>query len=298
MDIQLRWIASTSASGYHAADALMAGRRLADVDLAAALAEPSASLATALDDSAVDRQQFMRHLLPLSAGIHVCRELAQVALTKTIGRARQEDVIDRVVGPLSEIQRAAASAKPGLTDELTLRGEPLRMQWEARGSGLLKETARLTDPAVMVAAADVVLVFPATGGGGRAHLAYNSVRIEAVLADRVPGLPEVLRLGWLLSMLNLDLPTLGERIGLRRLRQIAPLAMLPAVLMAAEIVELARYDEATLQMALAAWQNDLPPAVAGDSETALRTIRDWWQTHTEGGAGFSVALAALDQMIA
>ena len=52
----------------------------------------------------------------------------------------------------------------------------------------------------------MILVQPVLGGAGAAHWLYNSVHIEAVLANPVAELPEVVRLGWLLAQLNFDLP--------------------------------------------------------------------------------------------
>ena len=51
----------------------------------------------------------------------------------------------------------------------------------------------------MLPQCDVLLIHPALGGAGEAHLAYNSVRIEAVLANPNADLPEVVRLAWLIA---------------------------------------------------------------------------------------------------
>ncbi len=297
MNVNVRWIASSHATCYHAAAAILAGQRLVYNDLAGALAEPVASLASALHDSGIGQDEFFQHLVPLAAGISNDRRLAEVALTKTIGRQRQQQAIDRVVGPLANLQRASTAALSGLGEKLALRAEPLRMQWEARGRGLLKEVARLTDPDILIEEADVVLVHPVLGGSGRAHLEYNSVRIEAMLADPNAELPEVLRLGWLLSMLNLDLPRYSERMGMRRLMEVAPLAMLPVVLSAAEPVELARFDEPSLRKAIQAWQCDLPTTWSGRSDSIAEPLGNWWRTYLDGGAVFSVAVGALDQLL-
>ena len=97
-------------------------------------------------------------------------------------------------------------AFPNLLDDLSLRLLPLREQWEVHGPLLLQNMARWTDPRVVVAEARIVLVHPALGGGGAAHIPFNNVHIEAVLTNPVPELPENLRLVWLLAQLSLDLP--------------------------------------------------------------------------------------------
>src|SRR5690606_23019649 len=97
-------------------------------------------------------------------------------------------------------------------EELELRSAPLREQWEARGGGLLATLARLTTAGLVPEMADVILVHPVLGGGGAAHWQYNSVQFEAVLANPLAELPEVLRLGWLLAQLNFDLPLYEDHL--------------------------------------------------------------------------------------
>ena len=74
---------------------------------------------------------------------------------------------------------------------------------------------------------------------------------------------------------------------------IAPLATLPLVLAAAEEVELSQLEHSTLGMALECWHlpTDLPEDV---EERLLR----WWHTYSEGSTRWTVALTALDQMLA
>ena len=171
---------------------------------------------------------------------------------------------------------------------MELRSEPLREQWEARGPGLMANVARLIGDEV-VAEADVILVQPALGGGGAAYPKYNSVSMEAVLANPIAELPEVVRLGWLLAQLNLDLPRYEEVLPRDRLLDVGPLAMIPPLLAAAQDVELAHLDEATLGTALAAWR--VPPA----DPTKLI---DWWETCQSSSFSWAVALGALDRMLA
>src|SRR5262249_29629876 len=141
---------------------------------------------------------------PLSAGIESNRELAEVLLRKTCGLAAVLAHRDRLANSIADVERVFRQRFPECADELVLRGRPLEVQWEARGPGLLKQLAELTAPELLVEQAEVVLVQPAYGGGGEAYLSYNAVHVEALLANPVSELPEVLRLGWLLAQLNLD----------------------------------------------------------------------------------------------
>ena len=86
--------------------------------------------------------------------------------------------------------------------------------------------------------ADVLVVQPMLGGGGGTHAMYNAVSIEVVLANPLDDLPEVVRLAWLLSALNLDLPRYSDLVPFERLAVIGRLAMIPLVVEAARQVEL------------------------------------------------------------
>lgn len=67
------------------------------------------------------------------------------------------------------ISNAMQRAIPNLQQELELRVRPLKEQWEARGPGLLKTFANLTEESLLVEEAKVLLVHPVLGGGGEAH---------------------------------------------------------------------------------------------------------------------------------
>lgn len=140
--------------------------------------------------------------------------------------------------------------------------------------------------------ATVILVLPISAGRGTAHLSYNTLRLEAVLYDPNPQLPEVARLGWLISQLNLDLPKYSEQIEPSRVPLVARLATLPAILYAAEEVELIRPGTVTLANALQLWQ----VTHAGHEELA-KIVARWWQTQETQQAPCQVALAGLDRML-
>ncbi len=247
MPTNLRWLMSVSASCFHAAAAQDAGRTLVEPKLAAALAPGVESLGVVFDAGGVARQRFFGHVVPLSAGIENNRELALLAWRKAMAVTPEDATLSHLAAAMAALKHAFGGELPGLLDQLELRTAPLVEQWEARGPGLLSSVDRLTEAGLVAEQADVILVYPALGGGGQAHLPYNSVRIEAVLANPHAELPEVVRLAWLVSQLSLDLPKYSEKVDPSRLARVAALAMMPPVLSAAEQVELARYDDATLR---------------------------------------------------
>ena len=289
----LRWLVSLSASCFYAAEAVLRGRGPGDSDLAAAVAEPAAALAKEIDYAALPAERFWQHLVPLSARIDSNRQLAEVALAKTVRMdQRTRSMIAPLATRIAEVEAAVLRECPGLLDELAARWEPLRGQWDLRGPGLLAGVARLTDERVVVPGADAVLVWPVLGGGGRANLSYNSVLIEAVQGDPVAGLPEVVRLAWLVAQLNADLPIFSELIHPDRVPLVAAAAMLPPVLTAAEELELARCDGPTVRAALEVAEGEFPQW-ADPAEALL----EWWQTYLNSRPAWDVALAALDRML-
>lgn len=135
------------------------------------------------------------------------------------------------------------------------------------------------------------LLYPALGGAGSAHLPYNTVRIEAVDAES-PRLPEFVRLGWLLSQLNVDLPMFSEPIPADRRSPLAGLAMLPAMLFAAWELDLLPRDPDLPALAVQSW-------LAGrfQAEALAPTLESWWQSYQEMRPRWQVALSALDAML-
>jgi hypothetical protein len=158
--------------------------------------------------------------------------------------------------------------------------------------------AGYTSKDLIVPQCRVLLVQPLFAGGGAAHLDYNAVHLEAMLVNADERLPEVVRLAWLVAQLNHDLPKYSERIPHDRLATIGGLAMLPATLLAAEELGLARFDRATRLAAVHQW---LSPAfhevLWSDQEQLVTVIENWWEVCAAGNHAWPAALAALDQMV-
>jgi hypothetical protein len=132
---------------------------------------------------------------------------------------------------------------------------------------------------------------------------YNLVLLEAVLANPIASLPEVVRLGWLVAQLNLDVPQFQGELRRERALALGGLAMLPVVLSAGEDVELCRCDETTLAQALAAWQvqgasNSGAEQGSGPEHCQLAAVlANWWDTYGASRPKWPVAVAALDRML-
>jgi hypothetical protein len=257
-----------------------------------ALSGPAERLQAAFQEERVPFERFWSHLIPLAADMGGIRELTELSLTKTVGSNEATSRVRRFRDLLADLKDAFGAALPRLNEELASSIEPLRSQWNYEGLGLLGRIVNRTEPGILVDTATVVIVYPALGGGGAAHLPYNLVHVEAVRADLVAELPEVVRLAWLLSMLNLDLPRYSEGIPPRQLATVAGLAMIPITLAAAAEVQLARCDEETIGLAVRAWAGSLDSA-----QTRTATLLEWWDTYCTLRPAWPTALQALYRLL-
>jgi hypothetical protein len=293
MEIDLRWVASLSCSGLHAADALRRGRTLARTPIASAISGPAERLAEEVRNAALPEERFWGHLVALSAEMGDPRRLVETSLQKAVGcRDGTGPLLSRLAGAVAGLEAAVRRTMPNLLEEVAAWAQPLVEAWDRFGPALLRAVAWLTEPGLLAPHAGIVAVYPALGGGGGAHLWYNTVRIEAMPSDPVPGLPEVVRLAWLVSELQTDLPVYSESILRDRLNVVAAAAMLPAVLAAAQEVSLIARGPLPIQRAVEAWR----PTGSAIPETA-EAIRAWWETYTETRPAWNVALGALNEML-
>lgn len=292
--MQLQWSASLSASCLHAAACFQEGLPVADAELVPALGGAIEQLLGELRACGLSADEVLPQLVGLAGEVENNRQLVELAFTRLWGKGSfNEPSVARLAGGVAGLEAALLRQRPGLTEELDVRSRPLREQWESRGPGLLRQMVLLTEDSLLVESASVVLVAPIVGGHGRAHLLGNRVTFEAMLVNPHPPLPETLRLAWLLSQLNLDLPMFSERIPRTRMPLVVSLATLPLVLAAAETVELARLDAETLRSALECWH--LPPRLPADVDQRLQA---WWDTYHGSATSWAAALAALDAMLA
>lgn len=294
MSTNLHWKSSAAASCWHTLESLAEQRVLTQPTLAEALRPFVSSLAMAAATTPDQLHEVFDHLIPLSAGHLSEAELARVSLSKTWGPQFATRCGPSFASVLRSARQAFEQQNSNLEQELQLRRGPLEQQWQARGPGLLAAVRRLAEPEMIPDAADVILVLPVVGGAGATHIRSNAVHLEAVLTDPHPSVPEIVRLGWLLALLNLDLPRYADHFSRGRLYQLGRLAMVPVLLAAAEEVELARCEAATVAAALTAWQ------VAKDEPTAplAESLWAWWQTYHDSQSTLVTALHALDRLLA
>ena len=287
--MDIRWHVSVATSCVYAVGELLRGRPLADDALAARLAEPAEIFRSECAAHGVDSLTLLDHLTAISVEPCGIEEQARVAIRKAGGELRVAAMLPVISSWLRQIQSLFLEVHPRALDDLELRAAPLREQWEARGPGLLHSLKATIDEELVAESADVVLVQPVLGGGGVAHISYNRVSFEAVLANPRGELPEVMRVGWLLAQLHLDLPTAQGNLPRWRVFDIGALALVPAILTAGHDVELCGPLEPILPIAFATWR--LP----NHDQDALSA---WWETYRLERPAWHTALAALDRLLA
>jgi len=297
--MQLNWTPNASASALNAAHAIcMYGDKIVDARVADAIGKYALGLGQWIETVApFDTARFWSLLVGHSAMIDSNTDLAEIVARKFAIKIGDKVAVTRLAGYISDIEAAYNQLFPKLLEQLPLRARPLQEQWLGFGPGLLAHLGRLTQKNLLVAEARVVLLQPVLGGDGVAHVDQNLVHIEAVLTNPMVELPEVVRLAWLLSQLHLDLPLHSEAIGSGVLARIAPLAMLPPILAAAEVIELSKCNESVAELAIEHWH--IPVPKDRDVHTDIvPTMMDWWETYLQTRPGWQTALQAFAKMLA
>jgi hypothetical protein len=188
------------------------------------------------------------------------------------GRDMSDSQAEAIANLVPDLEQAVFELWPRLADEVALRERPIREQWEARGPGMLRRMLQLSGGEFSLPAAEIALVQPCLGGGGETHPQFQLVRLEAVLTNSTPTLPEPVRLGWLLFRLAAELVDLAAGSATPARRLLISHAAVPLALEAAEYVEWSTYDVSTLEAALDAWR--LPGAARPEFAGMLFDWRD------------------------
>lgn len=261
-----------------------------------ALVPAAVQLAEVAKRTAAAKSRFWEVALGLTADTPQNHELAERILIRLMPPiARTPQLISELASALSTLESCFQHTFPRFDQEMRLRQEPLRQQWEAFGPGLLVMIGQFTEPAAIAERAEIVLVEPVTGGWGMAHLATNRCHVEAMLTNADPELTEALRLAWLLSQLEFERPVYSDLINGLRLREIAGLAMLPPTLIAAEELGLARYTPETLQRAIELFRFECQSQSSAAVLAEIATV--WWETVQASRPEWRIALTGLDRML-
>ena len=296
MTIKLIWTSRAETSALHAAAVVSSGRRVIQPDLVAELRPLVVRADEFVGGFAVTPRDFWNLGCAVSLLGQGTREIVTLWRRRMFGSSAA--VADaHLIDLLGPIFRWGQSAHPDFAATMKLIESPLKLQWEARGPGLLRYLSQLTRPELLPPSATVALVRPLAGGDGAAHLDFNSVRLEAVLANPVAELPEVVRLAWLVSQLQADLPVYSDALNKKRLPWLAGLAMLPAALEAAQFVELVHVDRDLLHTAVLTWILPAYPENSATADELVTAVCQWWDIYQQNKPPWAIALAALDRLL-
>ncbi len=294
--MNVSWRIHETATVLHVAAAIARGLPLADRRLADAVETPVAAIQREIRRAEMPDEDAWSALCEYACLHADADEVVRSAMPLT-GQRRASAAQERISCLVSQVADGIRGILPELGDDLRLRSRPLREQWDARGPGLLHGLRRFTGHGPGLEQASVFPVHPILGGGGAVDPSHAAVRIEALLANTVPGLPEVVRLGWLLGQLACQggLHVTSQHPPGPRCRTIE-LAMVPATLAAAETVELAVCNAQTVGNAIAAWL----PGPSGEQTTSVEAtaqqVWKWWESRHED-ASWGQSLDKLGQRL-
>jgi len=296
--MHLQWISSYSTSALHAAECLCRfSSQVQDENLRDKLGPAAQALGTCLEDLDAQRTQGLWDALAvLGSKINSNSALANQLITEHGQGFVEQSLIQRLTGSITDVEAAFKLLFPKYVEQFDYRIRPLQEQWIGYGSGFLAHIRRLTRSDELIREACVIGVQPILGGAGRAHVEHQAIHIEAVLTNPLPELPEVVRLGWLLSQLH----SLGFRSQLtysqESLRNLLPIAMLIPSLAAAEVLELTQCNEAIAELAIENW-NIAIPANQDVLTELIPLLMNWWETCLKTKPDWSVAIKALAQRL-
>ncbi len=301
--MHVSWSPSFSASALHAAEALARFHwSVTDPRVSEVLTPYAVPLGEWIESGPVlDASRFWSQLIACASAIDSNHELAESVWRRQAGAEIDPRNITQLAGYITDIEAAYKGLFPKFAEQILLRARPLQEQWLGYGNGLMAHVGRLTEKGLIPETARVVLIQPVLGGYGFAHIEQNIARIEAVLTNPMVELPEVVRLAWLVSQLQLDLPSYSEPPTSSRnasaisWMRLAPLAMLPAALAAAEVMELSRCDEAVAALAIEHWHIAIPQREEASGIASL--LMDWWETYLQTRPLWSTAMQALSKML-
>lgn len=300
--MQLTWIKSPSSSALHAAEVCHRfPQRVTDPDVLRRLGPFASRLGEWLEwiDPSLALQRWS-DLIGLGVSIPSNAALATEVL-RNQGSSLDARLIDggqvqRFCGLITDVEAAFTLLFPRYAEQADLRMRPLQDQWLGYGNGLMAHIGRLTEKRFLPKQCRAVVLQPIEGGGGTAHSQHGLVSIEAVLTNPLAELPEVVRLCWMMSQLELDSVAPPDGGGTGASQYLFPLAMLIPALAAAEVLELGRCNEATAELAIEHWHVAVPKSMDVHAEL-VPALMDWWETYLQTRPAWEVAMKVLAKRI-
>jgi hypothetical protein len=290
-NVKLRWTSQSPLSAIHAAHAVATGATCNDRKTEQALASPVAEINSRLLSASLDIAAFWKRLHAETLFQVPPEQACAIALSAAGCSELQVDQTARVIlNRLGDSRVAFDRRFPKLSEQLKLRGRPLRDQWETYGPGLLSNITQQiwndSPPADWwPSRVEAILVQPMRGGDGGYDADAARIWIEAVLTDIDPSVPEVLRLAYLITQLAIDSHTRERSSDGTSTSLPWTIGLVPITLTAGKELELVRSPGLPIDTAMRLWN-------IGSAEIATTTQR-WWDNHQSKATPLPVALKEL-----
>lgn len=290
----VRWSAASEFSAAWATFVVATSAPCTDPKTEALLITPVADINSRLLSASIDVSKFWNHYLDERLADE---DLSNAATSALLAAGCNEMQLDQtaktIANRLTDARAAFFGRYPKLSEQLDLRGRPLRERWDTYGEGLLRGVERQiwnnSPPEDWWTTRTIGwLTQPIVGGQGGIGVDGDSSPgrfwVEAMLTDADPAVPEVLRVAWLMTSLAIENHTRGRSTdtGLMLPWQYASV---PLVLAAAADVELVGGPELPIERAMAMWK-------FGDAATATK-VAAWWRDFTANPQPLPVALRKL-----
>ncbi|MEM8671115.1 MAG: hypothetical protein AAGG48_26550 [Planctomycetota bacterium] len=280
-------------SAAHAAHVVAIGAAFADPKTEQLLVDPVTEINNRLVSTTLDValfwQQYLREVM-------IDTELSTACGNALLASGCSELQVDQVAGAirsrLVDARGLFLKKYPKLVEQLQLRAQPLRNQWDTYGPGLLREVGRQIwgdkppdrwTPSKI----EALLVQPIRGGDGGYDAEQKRIWVEAMLTDADPTVPEVLRVAWLMTRLTIDDYIRNENDD--ALAGSWSLVSVPLVLAAGLELGVVPTPELPIEIAMRLWH-------FSDAKTADK-LTDWWKQHGESSLPLPAALKILDESL-
>ena len=290
----IEWVPHPELSAAHAAYVVATRTPCNDKKIEQMLVQPVTEVNNRLFASAVDVSQFWQHyLLQIMSDVSMEKACGFALLSAGENEMQVDQTTKAIVNRLGDARLAFLNRFPKLSEQLELRARPLKERWETFGPGLLnqvgKQIWRDNPPDEWwMNHVTAAMVQPMRGGDGGCDAASSRIWLEAMLTDVEPGVPEVLRVAWLVTSMAIDS---YARETSNDLRLMLPwsLVSVPLVLSAGRELELVRGEQLPVSEAMQLWH-------FGDAEIA-ETVSHWWMNQTDSTAPMPARLKQLDEML-
>ncbi|TWT49734.1 hypothetical protein Pla22_49350 [Rubripirellula amarantea] len=270
--VSVLWSVSDELSAAHATYIVATGGQCNDPKLEALLIDFVVQINTRLATESLEMGPFWNeYIRQIASRIPVANATKASLAFAGCSELQLDQTAGAIAKRLSDAREVYLRRFPRLVEQLELRGQPLRQQWDSFGAGLLLQMEKLVrDPAADQAfwsnRVQAHLIQPSRGGDGGWDADAELIWIEAMLTDADPLVPEVLRVAWLMLGLGLDLRA-GDRKEASD-RDVRALASVPVVLTAGMELGLCQSEPLPIETAMRLWGIGSP--------ASAKKVRDWW----------------------